>query len=180
VTRQKTILDQTAVMQKLDTVVAQMDDDRKQKFLQWVDVQTNYLQWEDTFNPKKLLAYKRRDLVHMNFGFNVGSEIGGLHWGVVVENKNHKGSDCIVVVPLSSLEDAEDENNLHETEVYLGTIPEINDRKVKACVAQIRNTSKIRIYKPRNKKHKMFRITEAQMDLIDEKVTGLFTFQKKD
>jgi mRNA interferase MazF len=178
VARQKTILDQSAVMQKLDSVVAQMDEVRKQKFLEWVEVQSNYLQWETNFNPYKLLAYKRRDMVLLNFGFNVGSEIGGMHWGVVVENRNHKGSDCVVVVPLSSMEETDQEGSLHSSEVYLGTIPEINDRKVKACVAQIRTISKLRLYKPKYKSHQRIRISEAQMDLIDQKVKDLFTFTK--
>jgi mRNA interferase MazF len=176
-TRQKKNYDQTTVMQKLDSVVANMDDDRKQKYLEWLDIQSDYLVRELTFDPKRLLNYKRRDLILLNFGFNVGSEIGGMHWGVVVEHRNSKASDTVVVVPLSSLDDNEDSSKLHSSEVYLGVIQEINDKNVKACVGQIKTVSKVRLYKPKNKYQQRIRISEEQMDKIDAKVKELFKVQ---
>ncbi|MFG3638598.1 type II toxin-antitoxin system PemK/MazF family toxin [Peribacillus butanolivorans] len=173
-TRQKKIYDQTTVMQQLDTVIAGMDEDRRQKYLEWLDVQADYLVRELKFDSKRLLNYERRDLILLNFGFNVGSELGGMHWGVVVEHKNRKGSNTIVVVPLSSLDDEETEESLHSSEVYLGVIQGINDRKVKACVGQIKAISKVRLYKPKNKHQNRIRISTDQMDKIDEKVKQLF------
>lgn len=173
-TRQKKKYVQTTLMQQLDTVIAGMDEDRKQKYLEWLDVHTDYLVRELTFDSNRLLNYERRDLILLNFGFNVGSELGGMHWGVVVEHKNDRGANTIVVVPLSSLDDKETEESLHKSEVYLGVIQGINDKNVKACVGQIRTISKVRLYKPKNKYQTRIRISTEQMDKIDKKVKQLF------
>ena len=37
-----------------------------------------------------------------SFGFNVGSEYGGLHYAVVIDKDNNLSSPVVTVVPLSS------------------------------------------------------------------------------
>ena len=54
----------------------------------WIKDYVRMLSFEETFDPKKNIAYKRGDIVKLNFGFNIGSEYGGLHYAIVINNKN--------------------------------------------------------------------------------------------
>ena len=68
----------------------------------WLKDYLYYLNFEKTFTPKKMKKYKRGEILKVNFGFNVGSEHGGLHYAVVVDNNNSVNSGVITVVPLKS------------------------------------------------------------------------------
>lgn len=82
----------------------------------WLSSYTTYLAREETFDPKKLIAYKRGDIIKADFGFNVGSEHGGLHYAVVIDVYNRQGSPVVTVIPLSS----GSESSTYERDVYLG------------------------------------------------------------
>lgn len=69
----------------------------------WVKDYTKYIENEDDFNPNRLLRYKRGDVLQIEFGFRIGSELGGRHYAVVIDNQNSINSDTISVIPLSSL-----------------------------------------------------------------------------
>ncbi|MBQ2800996.1 MAG: type II toxin-antitoxin system PemK/MazF family toxin [Lachnospiraceae bacterium] len=60
--------------------------------------------------------YKRGDIVSLNFVFNVGSEHGGLHYAVVLDNDNKQSSPVITVIPLSS----GSESCTYDRDVFLG------------------------------------------------------------
>ena len=60
------------------------------------------LRSEKDFNPTNLKTYKRGDIIKVNLGFNIGSELGGLHYCVVIDKKNNRNSPVITVIPLSS------------------------------------------------------------------------------
>ena len=47
----------------------------------------------------------RRQIVSVDFGFRVGSELGGLHYAVVLDKKNSVNGDTVTVVPLGSLKE---------------------------------------------------------------------------
>lgn len=172
---QTTIPNEEQIMEDFQAVVADMDQEQKNKYLDWLSVQTKYLKYEDTFKPQKLLNYRRRDLVFINLGFNVNSEMGGKHWAVVIDHRNNRSSDSLVVIPLSSLNEDETETDVHKHDVYIGIIGEINNKEVKARVSQIRTISKMRIYKPKNKKQKRPRISEQSMNKIDMKILERYT-----
>ncbi|MBR3002058.1 MAG: type II toxin-antitoxin system PemK/MazF family toxin [Clostridia bacterium] len=57
---------------------------------------------ENNFNPTKLKTYERGDIIKVNLGFNIGSELGGLHYCVVIDKKNNRNSPVVTVIPLSS------------------------------------------------------------------------------
>ena len=71
---------------------------------------------EKSFDYSKVLKFKRGDIVNINFGFNIGSEHGGLHFAVVLDNDNKKSSPVITVLPLSS----GTEETVYERDVFLG------------------------------------------------------------
>lgn len=68
----------------------------------WMKDYTQYLKFEENFNPKKYIAYKRGDVIKVSFGFNIGAEYGGLHYAIVLDNHNDHASPVITVIPLTS------------------------------------------------------------------------------
>ena len=82
----------------------------------WLEEFVNYIYAEDTFQPQRLLSYKRGDIIRINLGFRVGNEMGGLHYAVVIENKNAHSSGVITVIPLSST----DGKTVHSNSVDIG------------------------------------------------------------
>ena len=131
--------------------------------------------FEKSFVPAKLKYYKRGDIVLAHFGFNVGSELGGTHYAVVVENDNNNASNTLVVVPLSSLADGKTESDLHRSEVYLGNVLPDSDKLSYAMPLQIRVISKLRIIKPETNKDNQYRLNGSLLQKIDDKVNELFT-----
>lgn len=82
----------------------------------WINSYTNYLSKEEVFDPKKLIAYKRGDIIKADFGFNIGSEHGGLHYAVVMDVNNKQSSPVVTVVPLSS----GSAESTYDRDVFLG------------------------------------------------------------
>lgn len=82
----------------------------------WLHTYTNYLKFEDSFDPKRNKNYERGDIVRVNLGFNVGSEHGGRHYAVVLDKSNNHASPIVTIIPLSS----SDGSDVHSSEVYLG------------------------------------------------------------
>ena len=142
----------------------------------WLGLWSKYLTAESNFDPKRLIYYKRGDIVHANFGYNVGSELGGTHYAVVVENNNNISNGLVTVVPLSSLGTGKTKSDLHKAEIYLGKI--VGDVECFAMPLQIRPISKIRIIKPMHKTDGKITLTGDLLDKIDEQIKIFFTKQK--
>lgn len=182
----KNITDDITAKEMLDTIavvgdmITKLEPKQQHIMTEWLDVWRTYLGFEKTFIPAKLKYYKRGDIVLANFGFNVGSELGGAHYAVVVENNNNNASNTLVVVPLSSLADGKAESNLHKSEVYLGKILPGSDKLSYAMPLQIRTISKLRIIKPKTKNDSQYRINGSQLQMIDNKVMELFTKPRQD
>lgn len=85
----------------------------------WLRDYKNYIKNENTFNPKYYPEFYRGSIVNINFGFNLGSELGGLHYAIVLQNSNRKNPN-ITVIPLTSLKPDKDIKQLRPTELYLG------------------------------------------------------------
>lgn len=83
----------------------------------WLKDYVQLINFEEKFEPTKNIAYKRGNIVKLNFGFNVGSEYGGLHYAIVVDNRNSHNSPVLTVIPLTSVK-----NNkaVHNNSVFLG------------------------------------------------------------
>jgi len=72
----------------------------------WLRDFVRYASSEDSFVPPDH-KYYRGDIVLANFGYRVGSELGGWHFAVVLDHFNSKRSPIISVVPLSSKKEGE-------------------------------------------------------------------------
>lgn len=53
----------------------------------WQKDYINYIKDENNFEPTNLKTYERGDIIKVNLGFNIGSELGGLHYCVVMDKK---------------------------------------------------------------------------------------------
>lgn len=83
----------------------------------WIKSYTQYIRNEDTFDPTKLKSYKRGDIIKVNFGFNIGSECGGLHYAIVININNARNSSVLTVIPLTSYKEGDP---IHPNDVFLG------------------------------------------------------------
>ncbi len=84
----------------------------------WLKEYVNLIEFEESFIPAKNIAYKRGNIVKLNFGFNIGSEYGGLHYGIVIDNNNHHNSPVLTVIPLTSTK--KNDKPVHPNNVNLG------------------------------------------------------------
>lgn len=176
----------TNLTHELTNVINDLDVDVRIKVSQWLSSWIYYLSAEKNFDSNKLMTYKRGDIVHVNFGFNVHNELGGTHYAVVVENDNPSSNGTVTVVPLKSA-DSEKEalNELHDkTEVYLGKgiviMGQGKDKYTIAKVNQMRAIDKMRILKPRNSKKDIVypidsKIRNDMLNKIDKKIVELYT-----
>ena len=71
-------------------------------FVYWLNDYISYLKAEAVFNPSYYIAYKRGQIVFVNFGYRVGSELGGNHYAIVLDVKNARSSRTVTVLPLKS------------------------------------------------------------------------------
>jgi len=94
----------------------------------------NYFKLEPTFNPKYLPSYARGNLIKANFGYNVGSEFGGLHYCIVLHESNQQ-NPIASVLPLTS-----NKGRLYKSDINLG------DEMYSLLMSKIKNT-KIEIKK---------------------------------
>lgn len=83
----------------------------------WIKDYVRMINFEENFNPTRNIAYKRGNIIKIQFGFNIGSEYGGLHYGIVLDNKNAHNSPVITVITLTS---ARENRTLHSNSVNLG------------------------------------------------------------
>lgn len=82
----------------------------------WLENFSDYLLDEQKFDYSKIPSYTRGDVLSVNLGFNVGSEQGGLHYAIVLDNDNQQSSPVITVVPLSSGQ----EKDTYPRDIFLG------------------------------------------------------------
>lgn len=181
----------TELLQDLENEIKTLHEDKQIKIFQWINAWIYYLSQEDSFDSSKLRTYKRGDIVHVNFGFNVHNELGGLHYAIVIEADNPAASGCITVIPLRS-EDTEQAalESLHEkTEVYLGCgIIGCGNGYTKHTIAkinQIRAIDKMRILNPKKDSNDIIvyptdsNVRTKILDLIDSKLIELLTKPQK-
>ena len=67
----------------------------------WLRDYRNYISNEKAFSSKYLPCYRRGNIINVNFGFNLGSELGGLHYAVVLAD-SAQSNPTVVVAPMTS------------------------------------------------------------------------------
>ncbi|HAV90650.1 MAG TPA: growth inhibitor PemK [Eubacterium sp.] len=106
--REKVLKHKDKTLEILNEYLIELAKDQPKKvdlISYWLHTYSNYLRYEEFFDPKRNKRYERGDIVKVQFGFNVGSEYGGLHYAVVIDKNNNLSSPVVTVVPLSSTDD---------------------------------------------------------------------------
>lgn len=129
----------------------------------WLTKWSMYLHKEKTFSPQQLKAYKQGEVLLVDFGFNIGSELGGRHYAVVLEKDNSPKAGNILVAPISSY-DPQKKQHPHPANVDLG-IGAINNYSKGAQIVlnQTRYISKMRIERPKTSLEPSKRIPPAKV-----------------
>ena len=96
-------------------------EEKANKLCYWLEEYMTLLKREKDFKPNAYPDYQPGQIVKVNLGYNVGSEEGGLHYAVVVGNKNSKRSPVLNVVPLTSVKNNTDIKRLKNGQVFLGS-----------------------------------------------------------
>ncbi|MFR8754700.1 MAG: type II toxin-antitoxin system PemK/MazF family toxin [Monoglobales bacterium] len=71
----------------------------------WINDFANYHDEERTFDTTKLITFKRGRIIKANLGFNIGHELGGLHYCIVLDKYDNPKNGTLNVIPLTSKKD---------------------------------------------------------------------------
>lgn len=71
----------------------------------WINDFAEYHDEEKTFDIKKSGIYSRGDVIKVNLGFNIGNELGGLHYCIVLNKYDNTRNGTLNVIPLTSRKD---------------------------------------------------------------------------
>lgn len=124
ITKEAVIQNKKEAIKSLNKLLESYINDPSKTYLKKADLISywikNYVQmisFEEKFDPTKNISYKRGNVVKLNFGFNIGSEYGGLHYGIVLDNKNAHNSPVLTIIPLTSSDGIK---KVHDNSVFLG------------------------------------------------------------
>jgi len=69
---------------------------------QWMEFYGYWLTREKNHKPSYYTTFKNGSVVMVNFGPNIGSELSGNHFAIVLNNRDKRENKLLTVVPLSS------------------------------------------------------------------------------
>ena len=140
----------------------------------WLVKWATFLERESNFDPSRLKRYKQREIVLVDFGFNIDGEFGGRHYAVILEKNNNPASNVILVAPITSYDP---EKGSHPSNVDLG-IGAINNYSKGASVVvnQVRAISKMRIEKPLTSSESRQYMNRQKFQELCEKITHRINF----
>lgn len=104
----------------------------------WLKTYIKFIRNEDTFSPEKVYRLKRGSVVQVEFGYRIGSELGGKHYAVVVDAKNEMKANTVTVVPLGSIKEKtkDDENRA----ILKSGVYELVSRKLNVLIEDAKET----------------------------------------
>lgn len=155
----------------IGNTVRKWDYKKANIFLGWLETKLNYVKQENTYDPLKDNFYKRGEIVHVELGFNVGSEEGGGRFAVVLWAPQK--SKTMTIIPITS----EKPGSRHNPDIHVRLGELLEDGIVNwAKVEQIRCVSKLRVtYPAKSKNYKNTKLSPDQMDEIDKRIKRLYT-----
>ena len=83
----------------------------------WINDFAEYHDEEGTFDISKSGMYSRGDVIKVNLGFNIGNELGDLHYCIVLNKYDNTRNGALNVIPLTSRKDGK---NYYLSSVNLG------------------------------------------------------------
>lgn len=126
----------------IDTLI-HSDDMKTQgkadKLCYWFEDYIKFLNLESSFDSSKYPKFKKGQIIKAHLGFNIGSEEGGLHYAIVIEN-NSVRSPTLNIVPLTSVKNTTDVSNIRSDLgcIFLGNeLYRLLDTKVRTLQANV-------------------------------------------
>lgn len=107
-------------LDNLKNYMDSLDPDKGKKLAYWINDYANFLTSEASFDPSKLIRYKRGSIVKVHLGYRIGSEEGGLHYAIVMDRQNSLYSPTMTVIPLTSIKPGVDPATLPPQKVSIG------------------------------------------------------------
>lgn len=160
------------------TTILQRSFKKIQILTDWLTKWSSYLQQESTFKPDSLKKYKLGEIILVDFGFNVGGELGGRHYAVVLDRNNNPRSGTVLVAPISSYGPNQ---GPHRGSVDLGTGAIHNYKKGSQIILnQIRYISKMRIERPKTSLERSEFIKVDRLEELMNRLSNKFYFYKKE
>lgn len=160
------------------TTILQRSFKKIQILTDWLTKWSSYLQQESTFKPDSLKKYKLGEIILVDFGFNVGGELGGRHYAVVLDRNNNPRSGTVLVAPISSYDPNQ---GPHRGSVDLGTGAIHNYKKGSQIILnQIRYISKMRIERPKTTLERSEFIKVDRLEELMNRLSNKFYFYKKE
>lgn len=68
----------------------------------WINDFSEYHDEEKSFDTTKLISFKHGNIIKANLGFNVGHELGGLHYCIVLDKSDNPKNGTLTIIPLTS------------------------------------------------------------------------------
>lgn len=152
-----------AAMEEVRNHILKLPAETGEELIAWLPSMVELIRRQDTFDPKAGPFFSRGDIVHVEFGVNIGSELRGPHFAVVMESTRSAG--VCVVVPLTSVKAG---TKPKPFQVDLGPLLD-NGKTSLALVNQIRSVSKLRI-QPLDARFSVRRVPADKMNLIDDTI----------
>jgi len=160
-------------IRRLRKTIRLFDSKRKKLLMEWILKWCNYLSLELS-NKTNTVRCERGSVILADFGFNIGYELGGRHYAVVIENLDKASSGTIVVAPIYSMKGRQP-SDLQDYQVYTGILtPNATDSSY-CNILQIRTISKMRIIKNNHVK----KLSTSILNKIDTAIKKYFTYMKK-
>jgi mRNA-degrading endonuclease toxin of MazEF toxin-antitoxin module len=136
----------------------------------WLDKESTIFENEITNDKKTFKKLKRGQIIKVNFGINIGSELCYTHFAIVINKNDSIYSDNICVVPITSKKGKD--------RIRLGRILHLvypNSKKYNlqcyANISQIKTISKTRIFQD----NKNYICNDEILDKIDNEIIKEFT-----
>ncbi len=137
----------------------------------WLEKESTIFKNESKNIIQKKPNFKRGEIIKVDFGINVGSELSNTHFAIVLNDDDNNSVDNITVLPLTSKKGYK--------RLYLGNLlkPFNNmryNKKTYALITQITTISKTRIFYDNIK----CSCDSDTLELIDNEVINFLTKQK--
>ena len=107
-------------LDNLKNYMDSLEPDKGKKLAYWINDYANFLASEASFDPSKLIRYKRGSIVKAHLGYRIGSEEGGLHYAIVMDRENALRSPTVTIIPLTSIKPGVDPEALPPQKVSIG------------------------------------------------------------
>lgn len=127
----------------LRTYMDTLEEKKGETLAYWLNDYARFLSKESSFDPQKLIRYKRGSVVKAHLGYRVGSEEGGLHYGVIIDAQNELSSSTATIIPFTSVKPWKNIEKLHRSQVYIGNeIYELLQAKINREIDETYNAQK--------------------------------------